>query len=111
MVYQARDLQKSVGVYNVAMAHRPGFIARGMIITPSGKRAEEHICGNEKLLEMMYRSVYPDAKHEADSERGIVVRENPLRLELFHRHGSDGYRMCWQAPVHSVQDMVQVLAI
>merc|ERR1719346_618158 len=109
MVYKARNPQKFMDVSNVTVADRPGFIARSMTITPTGKRAEEHIYANEKTGEMIYRIVDPDTKQETDDERVIAVKENPLRMEFFHRHVSDGYRIYWQAPTDSVKDMVQEL--
>jgi len=109
MVYKARNPQKFMDVSNVTVADRPGFIARSMTINPTGKRAEEHIYANERTGEMIYRIVDPDTKQETDDERVIAVKENPLRMEFFHRHVSDGYRIYWQAPVGSVQGMVQEL--
>jgi len=44
-----------------------------------------------------------------DDERVMVVKSSPLRVEFFHRHVTDGYRMYWQAPVDSVKQMVQEL--
>merc|ERR1712241_1015550 len=44
-----------------------------------------------------------------DDERVIAVKEEPLRMEFFHRHVSDGYRSYWQAPLDSVQQMLQEL--
>merc|ERR1719497_266929 len=46
---------------------------------------------------------------ETDDERVIAVKEEPLRMEFFHRHVSDGYRSYWQAPLDSVQQMLQEL--
>merc|ERR1719216_235225 len=96
-------------VSNVTVVDRPGFIARSMTINPNGKRSEEHIYANEKTGEMIYRQVDPDTKQETEDERVIAVRESPLRMEFFHRHVSDGYRMYWQAPVGTVQNMIQEL--
>jgi len=109
MVYKARNPQKFMDVSNVTVADRPGFIARSMTINPTGKRAEEHIYANERIGEMIYRLVDADTKQETEDERVIAVKENPLRMEFFHRHVSDGYRVYWQAPVGSVQGMVQEL--
>merc|ERR1712203_1024413 len=109
MVYKARNPQKFMDVSNVTVIDRPGFIARSMTINPNGKRSEEHIYANEKTGEMIYRQVDPDTKQETGDERVIAVKENPLRMEFFHRHVSDGYRVYWQAPVGAVQGMVQEL--
>jgi len=109
MVYKARNPQKFMDVSNVTVVDRPGFIARSMTINPNGKRSEEHIYANEKTGEMIYRQVDPDTKQETEDERVIAVKENPLRMEFFHRHVSDGYRVYWQAPVGAVQGMVQEL--
>ena len=48
MVYKARNPQKFMDVSNVTVADRQGFIARGMTITPTGKRVEEHIYAHER---------------------------------------------------------------
>jgi len=46
MVYKARYPQKFMGVSNVTVVDRPGFVARPMTINPTGKRSEEHIYAN-----------------------------------------------------------------
>merc|ERR1739846_217982 len=74
-----------------------------------GKRVEEHIYASERKGEIIYRLVDPVTKRETDDERVIAVKENPLRMEFFHRHASDGFRMYWQAPVDSVKQMIQEL--
>ena len=43
--------------------------------------------------EMIYRFVDPQTRKEVDDGRMIAVRENPLRIEFFHRHVSDGFQM------------------
>jgi len=70
---------------------------------------EEHIYASERKGEIIYRLVDPSTKAETDDERVIAVKDGPLRMEFFHRHVSDGYRMYWQAPVDSVQQMLQEL--
>lgn len=85
------------------------FLARSMIMKSTGKRVEEHIYASERKGEMIYRLVDADSKAETDDERVIAVKENPLLMEFFHRHVSDGFRMYWQAPVDSVQRMIQEL--
>merc|ERR1719219_2928400 len=92
MVYKARNPAKFMDVSNV-----------------SGKRVEEHIYANERTGEMVYRLVDATTKQETEDERVMAVREGPLRVEFFHRHKSDGYRMYWQAPVDAVQKMIQEL--
>merc|ERR1719418_91059 len=109
MVYKARNPQKFMDVSNVTVADRQGFIARGMTINPTGKRVEEHIYANERTGEMVYRIVDASTKQETDDERVMAVRDGPLRIEFFHRHKSDGYRAYWQAPVDTVQKMIQEL--
>ena len=54
---------------------------------------EEHIYASERNGEMIYRLVDPQTKRETDDERVIAVKEGPLRMEFFHRHVSDGFRM------------------
>merc|ERR1712045_1020740 len=63
----------------------------------------------ERKGEVIYRLVDPQTKEETEDERVIAVKEGPLRMEFFHRHVSDGFRVFWQAPVDSVMDMVQEL--
>merc|ERR550534_1477690 len=109
MVYKARNPQKFMDVSNVTVADRQGFIARSMTINPTGKRVEEHIYANERTGEMVYRLVDASTKQETDDERVMAVREGPLRVEFFHSHKSDGYRAYWQAPVDTVQKMIQEL--
>merc|ERR1712079_499964 len=80
-----------------------------MTINQTGKRVEEHIYASERKGEIIYRLVDPATKRETDDERVIAVKEEPLRMEFFHRHVSDGYRSYWQAPLDSVQQMLQEL--
>merc|ERR1719414_2647349 len=96
-------------VSDVVVADRPGYLARSMTINPTGKRVEEHIYASERKGEIIYRLVDPATKRETDDERVIAVKEEPLRMEFFHRHVSDGYRSYWQAPLGSVQQMLEEL--
>merc|ERR1740129_1792205 len=110
LIQKARNPEKfKMDVSNVVVADRPGYLARSMTINPTGKRVEEHIYASERKGEVIYRLVDPETKKETDDERVIAVKEGPLRMEFFHRHVSDGFRMYWQAPVDSVTDMVQEL--
>merc|ERR1712117_876222 len=110
LICKARNPEKfNMDVSNVVVADRPGYLARSMTINPTGKRVEEHIYASERKGEIIYRLVDPVTKRETDDERVIAVKESPLRMEFFHRHVSDGYRMYWQAPVDSVQQMLQEL--
>merc|ERR1719232_2249475 len=110
LVFKARNPEKfKMDVSDVVVADRPGYLARSMTINPTGKRVEEHIYASERKGEIMYRIVEPGTKKETDDERVIAVKDGPLRLEFFHRHVSDGYRSYWQAPLDSVQTMVQEL--
>ena len=104
LVEKARNPVKfKMDVSDVTVVDRPGYLARSMIINPTGKRVEEHIYASERKGEMIYRLVDPQTKRETDDERVIAVKEGPLRMEFFHRHVSDGYRMFWKAPVDSVK--------
>ena len=85
------------------MADRPGYLARSMIINPTGKRVEEHIYASERKGEMIYRLVDPQTKRETEGERVIAVKEGPVGMEFFHRHVSDGFRTFWKVPVGSVK--------
>merc|ERR1719512_684820 len=110
LILKARNPEKfKMDVSNVVVADRPGYLARSMTINPTGKRVEEHIYASERTEEIIYRLMDPATKAETDDERVIAVKESPLRMEFFHRHVSDGYRMYWQAPVDSVQQMLQEL--
>ena len=107
--YTARCPQQFMDVSNVTVADRQGFIARGMTITPTGKRVEEHIYANERTGEMVYRIVDASTKQETDDERVMAVLDSPLRIVYFHRHNSDGRREYWLKPVDTVQKMIQEL--
>merc|ERR1711963_137410 len=110
IICKARNPEKfNMDVSDVVVADRPGYLARSMTINPTGKRVEEHIYASERKGEIIYRLVDPATKAETDDERVIAVKESPLRMEFFHRHVSDGYRMYWQAPLDSVQGMLQKL--
>merc|ERR1712117_933235 len=110
LICKARNPEKfNMDVSNVVVADRPGYLARSMTINPTGKRVEEHIYASERKGEVIYRLVDPQTKEETEDERVIAVKEDPLRMEFFHRHVSDGFRIFWEAPVDSVKDMVQEL--
>ena len=53
-----------------------------MIISPTGKRVEEHIYASERTSGMIYRVVDPQTKCETGDEQVIVVTEGPLH-EVF----------------------------
>merc|ERR1712032_1240530 len=107
MVYSARNPDKFLDVSNVTVTDRPDFIARSMTINPHGKLSEEHIYANRETGEVTYRTVDPDTKREMEDERVIAMKENPLRMEFFHRRALNGHRVYWQAPVESAQSMAQ----
>merc|ERR1712088_76644 len=110
LIFKARNPEKfNMDVSDVVVADRPGYLARSMTINQTGKRVEEHIYASERKGEIIYRLVDPATKSETEDERVIAVKEEPLRMEFFHRHVSDGYRSYWQAPLDSVQQMLQEL--
>merc|ERR1712241_1577003 len=110
LIFKARNPEKfNMDVSDVDVADRSGYLARTMTINATGKRVEEHIYASERKGEIIYRLVDPVTRAETDDERVIAVKENPLRMEFFHRHVSDGYRMYWQAPLDSVQQMLEEL--
>merc|ERR1719512_569730 len=110
LIFKARNPQKfKMDVSDVVVADRPGYMARTMTINSTGARVQEHIYASERKGEIIYRIVDPNTKAETDDERVIAVKEGPLRMEFFHRHVSDGYRSYWQAPLDSVQQMLQEL--
>jgi len=109
LVYKARNPAKFMDVSDVNVADRPGFLARAMTVNAKKQRVEEHVYVNERKGEMIYRVVNSSTKAETDDERVIAVKENPLRLEFFHRHATDGYRIYWKAPVGAVQNMCDEL--
>jgi len=106
MVYKVCNTQKFMDVSNVTVAHRPGFIARS--INPVGKRSKEHIYDNQKAEKMNYRLVDLDTRQETEDDK-VSLKKNPLLMDLFHRHVSNGYLVYWQAPVGFVQNRVQRL--
>merc|ERR1719189_3092682 len=55
---------------------------------------------------MVYRVVDAKTGRESDDERVISIRKDPLRLEFFHRHATDGYRSYWAAPTKVVSSLV-----
>merc|ERR1719204_1838675 len=106
LVYKARNPAEVMDVSNVVVQDRKGFLWRSMFVNAQGKKVCEHIYCNERAGEMVYRVVDFETKRELDDERVIAIRENPLRMEFFHRHKSDGYRAYWAAPVKVVATMV-----
>ena len=80
-----------------------------MTIDPLGKSVRDHIYASECKGEIIYRLVDPATNLETDDERVVAIKENPLRMELYHRRVSNGHRLCWEAPVHSVQQLAQKL--
>ena len=79
LVETARSPVKfKMDVSDVIVVDRPGYLARSMIINPTGKRVEEHIYASECKGEMIYRVVDPQTKCETDDERVIAVKEGPL---------------------------------
>merc|ERR1712032_1486404 len=109
MVYSARNPDKFTDASNVTVTEHPDFVACSLINNSNGKRSEQHIYANEQTKEMIYRKIDPDTKRETEDERVIAVKENPLRMEFFHRRASNGHRVYWQMPVESVQGMAQEL--
>merc|ERR1719445_276857 len=51
---------------------------------------------DERAQEVVYRTV-KDGK-ELDDERVFVIRQNPLRMEMYQRHSYDKLRTHWKAP-------------
>lgn len=111
LIFSARQPEKFMDVSDVTVADRPGFIARGLTINGKNQRVEEHIYINERKGEIVYRVVDSKTKRETDDERVIAVKEEPLRLEFFHRHVTDGFRTYWQAPVSTVEQMMKSVIV
>merc|ERR1719464_1000989 len=109
LIFKARNPKKFNMDVSDVVADRPGYLARSMTINPTGASVQEHIYASERKGEIVYRIVDPVTKRETDDERVIAVKDGPLRMEFFHRHVCDGYRMYWQAPLGSVKQMVQEL--
>jgi len=110
LAYKARNPQEFMDVDHVATQERAGFLWRSMMVKSSGNVVIEHIYCKERRGEMIYRVVDFKTKRETDDERVLAVKEEPLRLEFFHRHRSDGYRSYWQAPVKVVENLVTEIA-
>merc|ERR1719433_1098339 len=92
-------------VKDVVVRDSPKFLARSMTVNVNGKKVSEHVYVNERRGEMIYRLVDPATRQELEDERVISVKQEPLRLEFFHRHKSDGYRSYWTAPVDVVKKL------
>jgi len=107
LVYKARNPQEVMDVSDVVVQDRKGFLWRSMYVKAQSKKVCEHIYCNERKGEIIYRVVDLETKRELDDERVIAIREEPLRMEFFHRHKSDGYRAYWAAPVKVVADIVE----
>jgi len=107
LVDKARCPEKYMDVSNVTVADRAGFLARSMTVNAKQKRVEEHIYACEEKSEIIYRVVDGHTKRETDDEKVMAVKQEPLRIEFFHRHVSDGYRKFWPAPVTVVQSMLK----
>merc|ERR1719476_7160 len=97
-------------VTGVTVEDRRGFLWRTMTVKANNKTVVEHIYCNERKGEMVYRVVDPRTRKESQDERVIAVRQNPLRMEFFHRHVSDGYRSYWRAPIKIVAGLCDDLA-
>ena len=76
---------------DVTVVDRPGCLARSTLISPAGKRVEEHIYASECKGEMIYRVVDPQTKCETDDERVIAVKKAHC-TEFVHHHVSDGFQ-------------------
>jgi len=110
LTYKARKPAEFMDVSNVTVEDRRGFLWRKMTVRASNKTVVEHIYANERKGEMVYRVVDPATRRESEDERVVAIRSNPLRLEFYHRHTSDGYRSYWHAPTKVVAELVEGLA-
>lgn len=106
LVYKSRKPQEFMDVTDVRAEDRRGFLSRSMKVKANGKTVHEHIYCSERKGEMVYRVVDDKTKRESQDERVISIRKDPLRLEFFHRHASDGYRSYWAAPKAVVSGLV-----
>lgn len=106
LVYKARHPDEVMDVSDVVVQDRKGFLWRSMFVNASKKKVIEHIYCNERKGEMVYRKVDFNTKRELEDERVISIKEEPLRMEFFHRHKTDGYRSYWPAPVKVVKGLV-----
>lgn len=106
LVYKARNPQEVMDVSDVVVQDRKGFLWRSMFVKASNKKVVEHIYCNERKGEMVYRKVDFATKRELEDERVISIKEDPLKMEFYHRHKSDGYRSYWPAPVTVVKGLV-----
>lgn len=108
--YQALHPEDFLNIMDVTVAKRDGFLARAMTLNSTGKRVHEHIYIREMEGEVVYRLLDGRTMAETEDEHVIAVNEEPLRLELFHRHAFDGHRSYWQAPLGPVRRMLRRLA-
>merc|ERR1712012_617522 len=107
LVFGARNPQQFMDVSDVSVTDCKGFLSRVMTVNASGKVVTEHIYASERKGEMVYRVVdAASGMRETEDERVIAVKDEPLRLEFFHRNTKDGYRVMWQAPISACEKMV-----
>jgi len=107
LAYKARNAHEFMDVEDVVVQDRSGFLWRSMYVKAAKKKLVEHIYCNERAGEMVYRVVDFNTKREGNDERVIAIKENPLRMEFYHRHKSDGYRSYWHAPVNVVKNLTK----
>ena len=93
-------------VSDVTVVDRPSYLARSMIINPTGKRVQS-TSYQQRKGDMTYRLVDPQTKKEIDDGRVIAAKERPLCIEICQRHVSDGFQTFWKVPMCSVKQMFQ----
>ena len=107
LVEKARNPVKfKIDASDVTVVDRPGCLARSTLISPAGKRVEEHIYASERTSGMIYRVVDPQTKCETDDERVIAVKEGPLH-RVFPSPQLRWLPEFWKVPVDSVKQMLR----
>merc|ERR1719445_1729584 len=81
-----------------AMRDLKGCMQRSMrLLEKSGRPVvTDNIRVLEQALEITYRPVTNG--QEGEEERVFALCTDPLRLEMFNRHPTNGMRLDWQAP-------------
>merc|ERR1719411_2225831 len=99
MLYAMRNpAECGLKVDSVAIRDMSGSMQRSMrLLEKSGRPTlTENIRVLEQAQEITYRPVTNG--QEAEEERVVALRTDPLRLEMFCRQSTDGMRLDWQAP-------------
>jgi len=99
ILYQIRNPHKAgMKVTVLKMEDKAGYLEREMTLDdhPNKPTVTDRVYVNEKAQEVVYRQV--ENGKENDEERVFLMRQNPLRMEMYSRHSYDKLRVYWKAP-------------